>query len=54
MITLLSNFGYKDVCITVVNGAIASILPKVATCDLTHAVPPRFLSCCCISIANSV
>ena len=41
MITLLSDFGYKDVCIAMIKDAIASIAPELFACDLTHAVPPQ-------------
>lgn len=41
MITLLSDFGSKDVYVAVMKGAIASIVPDVVTCDLTHAIAPQ-------------
>lgn len=41
MITLLSDFGGKDIYVAVMKGAIASIAPDVVTCDLTHAIAPQ-------------
>ncbi|MGB7088171.1 MAG: SAM-dependent chlorinase/fluorinase [Phormidesmis sp.] len=41
MITMLSDFGYKDAYVAVMKGVMASIAPGEITCDLTHAVPPH-------------
>lgn len=41
MITLLSDFGAKDVYVAVMKGVMASILPAESVCDLTHEVPPQ-------------
>lgn len=44
MITLLSDFGYRDAYVAVMKGAIARIAGEVSTCDLTHALPPQDIS----------
>ena len=41
MITLLSDFGNRDAYVAVMKGIIAMIAGDVATCDLTHALPPQ-------------
>ena len=41
MITMLSDFGYKDAYVAVMKGVIASIVPLELTCDLTHAIHPQ-------------
>jgi S-adenosyl-L-methionine hydrolase (adenosine-forming) len=41
MITLLSDFGCKDVYVAVMKGVIAAIAPAETTCDLTHALQPQ-------------
>lgn len=41
MITMLSDFGYKDAYVAVMKGVIASIAPLELTCDLTHAIHPQ-------------
>ncbi len=41
MITLLSDFGYRDAYVAVMKGVIATIASEVSTCDLTHALPPQ-------------
>ncbi len=41
MITLLSDFGYRDAYVAVMKGVIAMIAGDVTTCDLTHALPPQ-------------
>jgi len=41
MITLLSDFGRKDVYVSIMKAVIAAIAPEIAKCDLTHEVPPQ-------------
>ncbi|MDB9311641.1 SAM-dependent chlorinase/fluorinase [Spirulina sp. CS-785/01] len=40
-ITLLSDFGLKDVYVGVMKGVIAQITPNVPVIDLTHQIPPQ-------------
>ncbi|MEL6502601.1 MAG: SAM-dependent chlorinase/fluorinase, partial [Cyanobacteria bacterium J06623_1] len=41
MITMLSDFGYRDAYVAVMKGVIAAIAPGKPTCDLTHDIPPQ-------------
>ena len=43
IITLLTDFGDRDVYVGVMKGAIASINSQAKTIDLTHQVPPQNL-----------
>lgn len=43
MITLLTDFGDRDVYVGVMKGIIARIAPQSATVDLTHQIPPQNL-----------
>ena len=42
-ITLLTDFGDRDIYVGVMKGAIASVNPKIRTIDLTHQVSPQNL-----------
>ncbi len=44
MITLLSDFGWQDVYVGVMKGAIAQINPQLKVIDLTHQIPPQNLA----------
>jgi S-adenosyl-L-methionine hydrolase (adenosine-forming) len=41
LITLLSDFGYKDPFVGVMKGVIARLHPAAAVVDLTHGIPPQ-------------
>lgn len=41
ILTLLSDFGLRDVYVGVMKGAIAQINPTLTVVDLTHQVPPQ-------------
>ncbi|WP_315785713.1 SAM-dependent chlorinase/fluorinase [Fischerella sp. JS2] len=41
LLTLLSDFGDRDVYVGVMKGAIAQINPKLKVIDLTHQIPPQ-------------
>ncbi len=41
MITLLSDFGYRDAYVAMMKGVIASLSGATATCDLTHDIEPQ-------------
>ena len=43
MITLLTDFGDRDVYVGVMKGVIAGIASQSATIDLTHQIPPQNL-----------
>ncbi|OCR00662.1 hypothetical protein BCD67_11860 [Oscillatoriales cyanobacterium USR001] len=41
IITLLTDFGLRDVYVGVMKGAIAQINPQLTIIDLTHEIPPQ-------------
>ena len=41
IITLLTDFGYRDTYVGQVKGVIAALVPDVTMIDLTHEVPPQ-------------
>ena len=41
MITLLSDFGYRDAYVAIMKGVITKIAGDVSICDLSHALPPQ-------------
>jgi S-adenosylmethionine hydrolase len=41
ILTLLSDFGFRDVYVGVLKGVIAQINPSLTVIDLTHQVPPQ-------------
>ena len=41
MITLLSDFGYRDAYVAMMKGVIASLSSATAMCDLTHDIEPQ-------------
>lgn len=43
LVTLLTDFGWQDVYVAVMKGAIASINPQISVVDLTHQIPPQDL-----------
>lgn len=43
IITLLTDFGLKDVYVGVVKGVIAQVNPHLKVIDLTHEIPPQNL-----------
>jgi hypothetical protein len=54
IVTLLSDFGLQDVYVAVMKGAIASINPRIAAIDLTHAIPPQDLYAARFQLLNAV
>lgn len=41
LLTLLSDFGNRDVYVGVMKGVIAKINPQIVVVDLTHQIPPQ-------------
>lgn len=41
LITLLSDFGYRDAYVGIMKGVILGLNPRVQLVDLSHAVPPQ-------------
>ena len=44
LLTLLSDFGDRDVYVGVMKGVIAQINPRLTVVDLTHQIPPQNLA----------
>jgi len=53
MITLLTDFGLKDVYVGVMKGAIARINPTLTVIDLTHQIPPQNLTAARYCLMNA-
>ena len=53
VITLLSDFGDRDVYVGVIKGVIAQINPKVAIVDLTHQIPPQNIAAARFCLMNA-
>ncbi len=52
-ITLLSDFGDRDVYVGVMKGVIAQINPKLTTIDLTHQIPPQNIAAARFCLMNA-
>ena len=53
MLTLLSDFGYQDIYVGVMKGAIATINPQLQVVDLTHAIPPQNIAAASFALMNA-
>lgn len=53
IITLLSDFGLKDVYVGVMKGVITKINPNVQLIDLTHEIPPQNLAAARFNLMNA-
>ena len=53
IITLLTDFGDRDVYVGVMKGAIAQIDPQLKTIDLTHQIPPQNLIAARFALLNA-
>lgn len=54
LITLLTDFGYKDPFAGVMKGVICGINPDVRVIDLTHGIPPQDLMAGALVLRHSV
>jgi S-adenosylmethionine hydrolase len=54
MITLLTDFGTRDVYVGVMKGAISTICPEAQIIDLTHAIPPQDVYAARFNLLNAV
>ena len=52
-ITLLTDFGNKDVYVGVMKGVIAAIAPNASVIDLTHEIPPQDLIAARFALMNA-
>lgn len=53
ILTLLSDFGDRDVYVGVMKGAIAQINPKLTVIDLTHQIPPQNIAAARFCLINA-
>ncbi|HEY9611518.1 SAM-dependent chlorinase/fluorinase [Allocoleopsis sp.] len=53
LITLLSDFGLKDVYVGVMKGVIAQINPALTVIDLTHQIPPQNIAAARFNLMNA-
>lgn len=53
MLTLLTDFGMKDVYAGVMKGVIAQIHPTLSVVDLTHEIPPQDLVAARFNLINA-
>ena len=44
ILTLTSDFGFSDVYVGVMKGAIAQVNPSLTVIDITHEIPPQHLA----------
>lgn len=53
LLTLLSDFGDRDVYVAVMKGVIAQINPKLRVIDLTHQIPPQNITAARFCLLNA-
>ncbi|MDZ8104833.1 MAG: SAM-dependent chlorinase/fluorinase [Nostoc sp. DedQUE12a] len=53
LVTLLSDFGDRDVYVGVMKGVIAQINSQIMVVDLTHQIPPQDLAAARFSLMNA-
>jgi S-adenosyl-L-methionine hydrolase (adenosine-forming) len=53
MITLLSDFGDRDIYVGVMKGVIAQINPELTMVDLTHQIPPQNIAAARFCLMNA-
>ncbi|ABA23399.1 Protein of unknown function DUF62 [Trichormus variabilis ATCC 29413] len=53
LLTLLSDFGDRDVYVAVMKGVIAQINPKLQMVDLTHQIPPQNIAAARFCLMNA-
>ncbi|MBH8552836.1 SAM-dependent chlorinase/fluorinase [Nostocaceae cyanobacterium CENA357] len=53
ILTVLSDFGDRDVYVGVVKGVIAQINPKLTVVDLTHQIPPQNIAAARFCLMNA-
>ncbi len=54
LVTLLTDFGTRDVYVGVMKGAIARINPALRVIDLTHHIPPQDVAAARFNLMNAV
>ncbi|NMG06629.1 SAM-dependent chlorinase/fluorinase [Brasilonema sp. UFV-L1] len=53
MITMLSDFGDRDIYVGVMKGVIAQINPELKVIDLTHQIPPQNIAAARFCLMNA-
>jgi S-adenosylmethionine hydrolase len=53
LISLLSDFGYKDPFVGIMKGVIARLAPAAQVMDLTHGIPPQDLVAAALVLRHS-
>lgn len=53
LVTLLSDFGDRDVYVGIIKGVIAQINPRLRVVDLTHQIPPQDIAAARFSLMNA-
>ncbi|MCC5630945.1 SAM-dependent chlorinase/fluorinase [Nostoc sphaeroides CHAB 2801] len=53
LLTLLSDFGDRDVYVGIMKGVIAQINPRLTVVDLTHQIPPQDIAAARFSLMNA-
>ncbi|MFN6482671.1 MULTISPECIES: SAM-dependent chlorinase/fluorinase [unclassified Nostoc] len=53
LITLLSDFGDRDVYVGIMKGVIAQINPRLGVIDLTHQIPPQDIAAARFNLMNA-
>jgi S-adenosylmethionine hydrolase len=53
ILTLLSDFGDRDIYVGVMKGAIAQINPRLTLIDLTHQIPPQNIAAARFCLMNA-
>ncbi len=54
IITLTTDFGYKDPFVGIMKGVIAGINPNVQVVDLSHGIPPQDIMAAALVLRHSV
>jgi S-adenosylmethionine hydrolase len=54
LITLTTDFGYKDPFVGIIKGVIFGINPNARMIDLSHGIPPQDLMCGALVLSSSV
>lgn len=53
LLTMLSDFGDRDVYVGVMKGVVAQINPKITVVDLTHQIPPQNITAARFYLMNA-
>jgi len=54
LITLTTDFGYRDSFVGVMKGVIAGINPQAQVIDLTHGIPPQDVMAAALALRHSI